>query len=107
MRFDLSQPAQLSGALGPDLVLMGGAMLLLLWAGWRRESDAHQRNVGILSILVCIITMIVVDRWRPAKPRTRSRIPGDGALAGTSWTMLTPALRSAGRGCRTAGTPGR
>jgi len=63
MRFDLSQPAQLSGALGPDLVLMGGAMLLLLWAGWRRESDAHQRSVGILSILVCIITMIVVGYY--------------------------------------------
>ena len=64
MRFDLSQPAQLSGALGPDLVLMGGAMLLLLWAGWRRESDAHQRNVGILSILVCIITKAVTGIGR-------------------------------------------
>src|SRR5919206_75249 len=63
MRFDLSQPAQLSGALEPDLILMGGAMLLLLWAGWRRESDEHQRNVGILSIVLCIITMIVVGYY--------------------------------------------
>jgi NADH-quinone oxidoreductase subunit N len=63
MRFDLSQPAQLSGALGPDLVLMGGAMLLLLWAGWRRESNEHQRNVGILSIVLCVITMIVVGYY--------------------------------------------
>ena len=42
MTFDLSLPAQLSGALGPDLFLMGGAMVLLLWSGWRPESDEHQ-----------------------------------------------------------------
>src|SRR3954469_21317753 len=63
MTFDLNLPAQLSGALGPDLVLMGGAMVLLLWAGWRRESDEHQRNVGILSIALCVITMIVVGYY--------------------------------------------
>ncbi len=63
MNFDLSQPAQLSGALGPDLILMGGAMLLLLWAGWRRESDQHQRNVGILSVVLCVITMIAVGYY--------------------------------------------
>jgi len=40
MQFDLSMPAQLTSALGPDLLLMGGAMLLLLWSGWRRESDS-------------------------------------------------------------------
>jgi NADH-quinone oxidoreductase subunit N len=60
MGFDLSLPAQLSGALGPDLLLMGGSMLLLLWSGWRPESDAHQRSVGILSIALCILTMIAV-----------------------------------------------
>jgi len=63
MNFDLSQPAQLSSALGPDLTLMGGAMLLLLWAGWRRESNAHQRNVGILSIVLCVVTMIAVGYY--------------------------------------------
>src|SRR4029078_5088818 len=58
MNFDLSMPAQLTSALGPDLLLMGGAMLLLLWAGWRRESAEHQRSVGILAIVLCLLTMI-------------------------------------------------
>jgi NADH-quinone oxidoreductase subunit N len=63
MNFDLSMPAQLTSALGPDLLLMGGAMILLLWSGWRPESDAHQRSVGILSIALCVLTMIVVGYY--------------------------------------------
>ena len=63
MNFDLSMPAQLSAALGPELLLMGGAMILLLWSGWRPESDAHQRSVGILSIGLCILTMIAVGYY--------------------------------------------
>jgi NADH-quinone oxidoreductase subunit N len=63
MMFDLSLPAQLSGALGPDLLLMGGAMALLLWSGWRPESDEHQRSVGILSMALCILTMVTVGYY--------------------------------------------
>lgn len=63
MTFDLSLPAQLSGALGPDLFLMGGAMLLLLWSGWRPESDAHQRRIGILSMALCMFTMVLVGYY--------------------------------------------
>jgi NADH-quinone oxidoreductase subunit N len=63
MNFDLTMPAQLTSALGPDLLLMGGAMVLLLWAGWRRESDEHQRSVGILSIALCIFTMLAVGYY--------------------------------------------
>jgi NADH-quinone oxidoreductase subunit N len=63
MTFDLSLPAQLSGALGPDLLLMGGSMLLLLWAGWRHESDEHQRSVGILSMALCVFTMVAVGYY--------------------------------------------
>jgi NADH-quinone oxidoreductase subunit N len=60
MSFDLSMPAQLTAALGPDLLLMVGAMILLLWSGWRPESDEHQRSVGIFSIALCILTMVAV-----------------------------------------------
>jgi NADH-quinone oxidoreductase subunit N len=63
MTFDLSMPAQLSAALGPDLLLMGGAMILLLWSGWRPESNEHQRNVGIFSIALCIFTMVAVGYY--------------------------------------------
>src|SRR5438105_10161464 len=42
---------------------MGGAMLLLLFSAWRPESDEHQRNVGILSIVLCVVTMIVVGYY--------------------------------------------
>jgi len=63
MSFDLSMPAQLTAALGPDLLLMGGAMILLLWAGWRPESDAHQHSVGVLSIVLCVLTMIAVGYY--------------------------------------------
>ena len=63
MSFDLSLPTQLFGALGPDLFLMGGAMLLLLWSGWRPESDEHQRSVGILSMALCIFTMVLVGYY--------------------------------------------
>jgi NADH-quinone oxidoreductase subunit N len=63
MSFDLSMPGQLTAALGPDLLLMGGAMILLLWSGWRPESDAHQRTIGILSIGLCIVTMAAVGYY--------------------------------------------
>src|SRR5438552_12313161 len=63
MNFDLTMPAQLTSALGPDLLLMGGAMLLLLFAGWRPESDEHQRTVGILSMALCIFTMVAVGYY--------------------------------------------
>ena len=58
--FDLAIPSQLSAALIPDLLLMGGALALLLWAVWRKESASHQRSVGVLSIGLCVATLVVV-----------------------------------------------
>lgn len=63
MTFDLTIPSQLSSALGPDLLLIGGSMLLLLWSGWRPESDEHQHNVGVLSMALCLFTMVAVGYY--------------------------------------------
>jgi NADH-quinone oxidoreductase subunit N len=60
---DLSIPSQLTLALVPDLVLMGGAMLILIWAAWRPDSDEHQRSVGIASIILAGITVVLVMNW--------------------------------------------
>ncbi|HEY9225511.1 MAG TPA: NADH-quinone oxidoreductase subunit N, partial [Gemmatimonadaceae bacterium] len=60
---DLAKPADLMLALVPDLVLMGGAMLLLVWAAWRRESQAHQRSVGIASIVLAGVTLLLSLNW--------------------------------------------
>jgi NADH-quinone oxidoreductase subunit N len=60
---DLAVPSQLMLALVPDLVLIGGAMILLVIAAWFPESDEHQRNVGIASILVAGITILLCLTW--------------------------------------------
>jgi NADH-quinone oxidoreductase subunit N len=52
MMFDLGAPLGLAMALGPDLVVAIGAMLLLIWASWRPDSSAHQRAVAAGSIVV-------------------------------------------------------
>jgi NADH-quinone oxidoreductase subunit N len=56
MQYDLSVPTQLMSALGPDLLLMAGACVLLLWAAWRKPSLAHQRSVGIGSLVLTTVT---------------------------------------------------
>ncbi len=76
MTFDLSIPAQLMQALTPDLVLMVGAMVLMLVAAWRPDSDAHQRAVGIGSIGV-ILAPIVLVLWFS----TREMASGPGVIA--------------------------
>jgi NADH-quinone oxidoreductase subunit N len=54
MMFDLAAPLGLTVALGPDLIVVVGAMLLLLWAAWRPDSAAHQRSVGVGAIIVAL-----------------------------------------------------
>jgi NADH-quinone oxidoreductase subunit N len=60
MTYDLLNPAQLSRALLPDLLLMGGAMVLMLMAAWKPESDAHQRRVGQGAMALVAATMAAV-----------------------------------------------
>jgi NADH-quinone oxidoreductase subunit N len=60
MTFDLSIPSQLMQALTPDLVLMGGAMLLMLAAAWRPDSDGHQRAVGYAAMGLLLVTLVLV-----------------------------------------------
>ena len=60
MPLDLAVPGQLTLALLPDVVLMGGAMILLLVAAWRPPSVSHQRVVGLASMALVAVTMGLV-----------------------------------------------
>ncbi len=51
---------QLIAALTPDIVMMIGAMVLMLMAGWGPESVERQRSVGIAGIAVCVVSACVV-----------------------------------------------
>ena len=57
---DLTIPSQLSFALIPDLLLMGGAMILLLWAAWRPEGVRHQRAIGAACIALIVLTVVAI-----------------------------------------------
>jgi NADH-quinone oxidoreductase subunit N len=58
--FDLSQSPQLIAAFTPDIILMVGAMVLMLWAAWGPESDDRQRTISIAGIGVCVISAATV-----------------------------------------------
>ena len=60
MTLDLMVPGQLTAALGPDLLLMGGAMILLLWSAWKPESETLQRQIGVASIILCLSTAVAI-----------------------------------------------
>ncbi len=60
MYFDLSIPSQLAGALLPDLILVIGAMLLLLFAVWGPETMGRARATGMLTIAVCAASFAAV-----------------------------------------------
>ncbi|MCR4341570.1 MAG: NADH-quinone oxidoreductase subunit N [Gemmatimonadaceae bacterium] len=57
---DLTIPSQLMTALAPDITLMVGAMALLLWAAWGRESIQRQRAVGVASMILCGVVAAMV-----------------------------------------------
>ena len=60
MMYDLLVPSQLLAALLPDLVLMVGAMVLMLYTAWKPESAEHQRAVGIGAMALVVATMAAV-----------------------------------------------
>ncbi|MBC7789668.1 MAG: NADH-quinone oxidoreductase subunit N [Anaerolineae bacterium] len=60
MHYDLALPSGLMAALVPEIIVVSGAMLLLLWAVWRPESDVHQRNVAIGAAGVTLLAAAAV-----------------------------------------------
>jgi NADH-quinone oxidoreductase subunit N len=60
MNLDLTIPADLTRALTPDLVVIVGAMVLLLVAVWGPETPEHDRRVGWLALLVCVLSAAAV-----------------------------------------------
>jgi len=60
MPYDLGIPGQLTLALAPDLMLLGGAMALMLVAAWGPESAARQRTVGIGALVLCVAVLAMV-----------------------------------------------
>src|SRR5688572_2620539 len=72
----------LTRAIAPDLLLCAGAMIMLLYAAWRPESEAHQRRVGFGSMVVALLTLVAVVAvgfmgWRSS--------PGPVAVDGFRW----------------------
>ena len=57
---DLTVSSQLMAALTPDIVLITGAMVLMIYAAMRPESAAHQRNVGIGAMALLVLTIFIV-----------------------------------------------
>jgi NADH-quinone oxidoreductase subunit N len=80
---DVTIPAQLSLALLPDLVLMGGAMVLLLWSSLRPDSQQHQRNIGMASIVLCGIVVLLALHWSTRYSAT----PGPIAIDNFRWLI--------------------
>lgn len=83
MTYDVSLPGQLMSALGPDLLLIGGAMVLLLWSAWRPESESLQRSIGVASIVLCVTVMVSIGFYVAAGD---TALPGIIAVDNFRWT---------------------
>ncbi len=81
--FDLTIPSQLMTALAPDITLMVGAMGLLLWAAWGRESIQRQRAVGVGGMILCGIVAAMVVYFMQQGAGVG---PGPIALDGFRWS---------------------
>jgi NADH-quinone oxidoreductase subunit N len=85
MTYDLLVPSQLMAALLPDLLLMGGSMVLMLLAAWRPDSAAHQRTVGIASMGLVVATIAAVI-WMAMSGATAAD-GGPIAVDGFRWAV--------------------
>ena len=83
MIFDLAIPSQLMTAFAPDIMLMVGAMILLLWSAWKPESESLQRSVGVASIVLCVVVLITIGFY---VARADSSLPGIIAVDNFRWT---------------------
>jgi NADH-quinone oxidoreductase subunit N len=82
MPIDVTLPGGLTFALLPDLVLLAGAMVLMLWAAWRPDSAAHQRSIGIWSLVLTVLTAGAVVWFAVTGATAR---PGIVAVDGFRW----------------------
>jgi NADH-quinone oxidoreductase subunit N len=60
LTLDPTRPVDLTKAIAPDLLLCGGALIMLLYAAWRPETEAHQRRVALGSMAVALLTLVAV-----------------------------------------------
>lgn len=84
MAFELDVPSRLMAALGPDILLVVGAMVLALWAAWRPDSPAHQRRIALGALVVCGLTMAAVLWYL-----TGSAVAGPGIIAVDNFRWVT------------------
>jgi len=85
MQLDVTRPGGLAFALLPDLVLTGGAMLLLLYAAWRPASAAHQRAVGLASMALTALTLALVAYFGVQDHADHASSGGVIAVDGFRW----------------------
>ncbi|WKW12212.1 NADH-quinone oxidoreductase subunit N [Pseudogemmatithrix spongiicola] len=84
MTYDLAFPMQLATALLPDILLLTGATILMLVAAWKPESLAHQRTVGVGSLVVLAVTLAATIKYALAGA---SAAPGVIAADSLRWTV--------------------
>ncbi|MBM4193597.1 MAG: NADH-quinone oxidoreductase subunit N [Gemmatimonadetes bacterium] len=85
MSFDVSTPTGLLQALGPDLVLIVGAMVLMLVAAFRPESAGHQRRVGLMALGVLVATIATMSWY--ATNASSTTVHGIIAVDGFRWAV--------------------
>jgi NADH-quinone oxidoreductase subunit N len=76
MSFDLTTSLGLTLALGPDIFVMAGAMVLMLVAAFLKDRPSAQRSVGIAAMVVCAVALALVLGYAAKAPSA-----GDGPVA--------------------------